>query len=106
MSDEQRQVIRNDEASRYEVHVDGQLAGFAEVRDRQGRVVFTHTEIDDAFEGKGLGSTLAAGALDDVRARGQRVAPMCSFIAGWIDRHPAYAELVDDELMAELRARG
>ena len=50
--------------SRYEVTVDGELAGFAQYRDVEGRRVFTHTEVFDAFEGKGVGSALAAGALD------------------------------------------
>jgi predicted GNAT family acetyltransferase len=80
---------------RYEVQVDGQLAGFANYRRRGGQVVFTHTEVDDAFEGQGLGSKLAKGALDDARSRGLRVVPQCPFIAEWIRRHADYADLVD-----------
>lgn len=79
---------------RYEVHVDGALAGFAEYEQRDGTVVFTHTEVDDAHEGQGVGSALARQALDDVRARGLTVVPQCPFIAGWIDRHDDYRELV------------
>ncbi len=89
-------VVRNDRgASRYEIVVDGAVAGFAAYVIQHGRVVFTHTVIDDAFEGKGLGSILARTALDDVRASGRRIVPQCPFIAGYIDRHPEYADLVD-----------
>ena len=81
--------------SRYEGHLDGELAGFAEYRLGDGVVTFTHTEVDDRFEGRGVGSALARFALDDVRADGsRRVVPLCPFIKRWIDRHPEYADLV------------
>jgi len=88
-------VADNQAEQRYDVFVDDEPAGFAAYRLEPGRIVFTHTEIDDAFEGQGVGSALAAAALDDARARGLRVVPQCPFIAGYIDRHPAYADLVD-----------
>jgi predicted GNAT family acetyltransferase len=82
------------ERSRYEVSVDGQLAGHANYRD-QGEVrVFVHTEVDDAFEGQGVGSTLAQAALDDVRASGRTLVAQCPFIRSYIERHPEYADLV------------
>jgi predicted GNAT family acetyltransferase len=82
--------------NRYEVTVDGELAGFAEYRDLDGARVFTHTEVFDAFEGKGVGSVLARGALDAVRAAGTPVVARCPFIAGYIERHAEYADLVRD----------
>ena len=58
-------------------------------------MIFTHTEVDPKFEGKGVGSALARFALDDVRAAGtRRVLPLCPFIKGWIGKHPDYADLV------------
>jgi predicted GNAT family acetyltransferase len=80
--------------SRYEVTVDGTLAGFAEYRDRGTIRTFTHTEVFDAYEGKGVGALLARQALDDVRAAGRTVIPRCPFIRAWIDHHPDYADLV------------
>jgi predicted GNAT family acetyltransferase len=89
------EVTRNDEQSRYEARLDGALAGFAEYQLTDELVVFTHTEVDPAFEGKGVGSALARAALDDVRASAQRqVLPLCPFISGWIGKHPDYADLV------------
>jgi predicted GNAT family acetyltransferase len=74
--------------------VDGELAGAAYYELDEKRIVFTHTEVDDRFEGHGVGSTLARFALDDVRAEGtHRVVPRCPFIKGWIDKHPDYADL-------------
>jgi predicted GNAT family acetyltransferase len=99
------QVDDATERERYEARVDGELAGFAEYRRRDGRTVFTHTEVDDRFEGRGVGSALARAALDDVRARGERAVPVCPFIAEWIERHPDYDELVDHELYAKLLDR-
>ena len=68
-----------------------------------GRYVFTRTFVQDDFEGQGVGSTLARSALDELRDRGVAVVPLCPFIAGWIERHDEYADLVDQALLAELR---
>jgi uncharacterized protein len=82
---------------RYEAHIDGELAGFAEYQLTDAMIVFTHTEVLEAFEGKGVGSALARFALDDVRADGSRkVMPLCPFIKGWIGKHPDYVDLVVD----------
>ncbi|MEQ0562223.1 GNAT family N-acetyltransferase [Amycolatopsis sp. NEAU-NG30] len=87
-------VADNPDESRYELWEEDQLAGFAEY-DRRGELtVFTHTEIGDAFGGKGLGKVLAAGALDDVVARGGTIVPVCPFIAGYLKKHPGYEEHV------------
>lgn len=85
----------NAERDRYEAYVDGELAGYAEYRLGDGLIEFTHTVVDDDLEGQGVGSTLARDALDDVRAAGTRkVKPTCEFIAGWIEEHPDYQDLV------------
>lgn len=88
-------ITHNPELSRFEAHLDGQLAGFAEYQQTHELWVFTHTEVDRVFEGRGVGGALARGALDLVRADGTRsVLPICPFIKAWIDRHPDYADLV------------
>ncbi len=87
-------VVDDPGAARYQALLDGEVAGYA-VYERQGNVVvFLHTEVEPDFEGRGVGSRLAAGALDDVRARGLAVVPRCPFIAAYIERHPAYGDLV------------
>jgi predicted GNAT family acetyltransferase len=83
------------ESSRYEIRDGERVLGQAAYRREAGRTVFTHTEIDPDAEGSGLGGKLVRGALDDVRARGERVVPQCSFVRGWIGRHDDYADLVD-----------
>ena len=81
-------------AGRYEARAGDELAGFAEYARGDGVVTFTHTVVDDAFEGQGVGGALARRALDDAREQGLRVEPRCSFIRGWIDKHPDYRDLV------------
>ena len=83
------------EAGRYEARAGDRVLGQAHYQRRGDRVVFTHTEVDPDAEGSGVGSTLVRGALDDVRAHGLRVVPRCSFVRGYIERHPDYADLVD-----------
>ncbi len=94
MADPDITVRDNADRSRYEVFVGVDLAGFAAYRDKAGTRVFTHTSIEPDYEGHGVGSALARAALDDVRARGLPVVARCPFIAGYIDRHPAYADLL------------
>ncbi|MEO5877031.1 MAG: GNAT family N-acetyltransferase [Streptosporangiaceae bacterium] len=88
------QVIDNSAESRYELHLDGQSAGFAVYQLTDGAVVFTHTEIDPAVGGKGHGGTLVRGALDDVRGRGLSVVPACPFVKSYIAKHPEYEDLL------------
>lgn len=91
------EVRNNPDEKRYEIRVDGQLAGFAQYRDRPGLLAFIHTEVDPAFEGKGVGSALAKAALDDARAQDVAVLPFCPFINEYIRRHPEYTGLVPAE---------
>jgi len=79
---------------RYEISSDGEPAGYAEYILTDTLITFTHTEIDPAFEGKGLGGALIRAALDDVRTRDLAVLPLCPFVKGWIQRHREYADLV------------
>lgn len=87
-------LIDNPQARRFELHVDGALAGAAEYVLQDGQIVLTHTEVDPAYDGRGLGSRLAAFALDQARERGLTVVPVCPFISTYLRRHPEYADLV------------
>jgi uncharacterized protein len=75
--------------------IDGTTAGSAHYRVVEGRVVVTHTEVRDAYEGKGVGAAIARTLLDQIRADGRQVVPLCPFINGYIERHPEYEDLVD-----------
>jgi predicted GNAT family acetyltransferase len=82
--------VDNPAEHRFEIHVGGQVAGFARYRLAPGKIVFIHTEVDPVYEGKGLGSTLAAGALDAARERSLEIDAQCPFIAAYLKRHPEY----------------
>jgi predicted GNAT family acetyltransferase len=94
VNNEQIQVVDDPAELRYELRLDGVRAGFIAYRREPGIVVLVHTDIDPAHEGKGLGSRLVAGALDDVRSRGLRVVPLCPFVAAYLRRHPEQTHLV------------
>lgn len=87
-------IARNEAASRWEIFVDGELAGFAEWADRTDRVIMAHTVIDKAFGGRGLGSKLVKFALEDLEARGAQLVPTCSFVASYVAQHPQYGHLI------------
>ena len=88
-------VTDNPEQSRYEAIDDaGMVAGIAVYERREGLLIFTHTEVDDAAEGKGVGSTLARGALDDARTTGLQVRSACEFFDTYFENHPEYQDLL------------
>jgi predicted GNAT family acetyltransferase len=87
-------IVRNEEQDRYEAWSGDTLAGVAVYRERGDRTVFTHTEVESAFEGKGIAKALAAAALDDVVERGRVIVPLCPFIAGYLRKHTEYEEHV------------
>lgn len=87
--------------NRYEIRADGQLAGFSEYRRHPNVIEFTHTKIEPAHEGQGLGSELVRSELDAARADGLAVLPFCPFVRGYIERHHEYLDLVPAERRAE-----
>jgi len=88
------EVVDVPERRSFEARVDGAIAGIAQYLRGADRVVFIHTQVEPAFEGRGVGSALAKQALDAVRAEGLGVEPRCPFIAAYIRRHTEYADLV------------
>jgi len=94
-------IADNPEQQRYEIRVDGEVAGFVRYQAKPGQIAFIHTEVDDRFEGQGLGSKLIAFALDDARERGLAVLPFCPFVNGYIQRHGEYVDLVPEDRRAE-----
>ena len=87
-------VENRPELGRYQIYVDGELAGFCAYEARGALVAFMHTEICEGFAGLGLGDRLVGEALDDIRAKGASVLPVCPFVRSFITRHLDYVALV------------
>ena len=93
-------IVDVPDRSRYEVRVDGEIAGFAEYRRRPGLIAFIHTLIDPRFEGQGLASKLVRTALDEARSDAVAVLPFCPFVRSYIAGHSEYVDLVPDSMRA------
>ncbi|HEY0626902.1 MAG TPA: GNAT family N-acetyltransferase [Allosphingosinicella sp.] len=91
------EVRNNEDETRYELETDAGLA-LAAYAPKNGIVSFTHTEVPQALEGQGIGSRLIKGALDDVRSRGLKVRPLCSFVRSYMERHPETHDLLAEPL--------
>lgn len=87
-------VTHDTTAERYLITVDGRDAGYADYIQGDGVRDFHHTVIDPEFRGQGLSKLLIQAALDDTRAAGDKVRPLCSAVAGFIEKHPEYRDLV------------
>jgi predicted GNAT family acetyltransferase len=86
-------VSDNPAKHRFELEVEGHIAA-AYYEKSGGVITFVHTEVPPELGGKGIGSKLVKGALDQVRADGLKVIAQCPFVKGWIDKHPDYAGLL------------
>jgi predicted GNAT family acetyltransferase len=94
-------VTNAPERERYEARVGDEVAGFTAYRERPGLIAFMHTEVDPRFEGRGVGSSLVAGALEDARARGLAVLPFCPFVNAYLERHAELVALVPEDYRAQ-----
>jgi predicted GNAT family acetyltransferase len=83
------------ESDRFSIAVDGQKVGFNEFADRDGQRVFTHTEVADDFEGRGLATILIGEALKATRDAGLRIVPVCPMVANFVEKHSEFADVVD-----------
>jgi uncharacterized protein len=87
-------VRRNDARHRYEIEVDGQVAGSMVYRPHGEALELIHTEVGEAWQGKGLAAQLARFALDDARSSGRKIIPTCVYVASYLERHPQDQDLV------------
>jgi uncharacterized protein len=90
------QVRDNPDKGRFELLLDGELAGQAVYRVRDGVVIVTHSEVDPRFRGQGLAGELARQTLDTLRDRGKRVVPACPFFAKYVSEHHEYDDIIEN----------
>ena len=93
-SRDELRIVDNPERRRFEARDGRRLAGWADYDETAELIVFTHTNVNPEWEGQGVGGTLVRTVLDHTRAQGMKVLPLCPFVKTWIERHPAYADLV------------
>jgi uncharacterized protein len=83
------------ESDRYTIAVEGNEVGKAEFTDGGNQRVFTHTEVDDNYEGRGLATILISEALQDTRDSGLRIVAKCPMVANYVSKHDEYRDIVD-----------
>jgi hypothetical protein len=87
-------ISDNENETRFEIRLDGELAGFLRYRRHPTQIGLVHTEIFPSFEGRGLGSELIGSVLETAREQGLEVLPVCPFVQDYIRKHPDYLDLV------------
>jgi len=97
-------VTDNQEQERFEAHVDGELAGYAQYKQRPDGIALTHFETLPAYGGRGVASTLAREAIARVRDSDAQVIPLCEFAVSYIREHPEYVDLVVERYRGEVTA--
>jgi predicted GNAT family acetyltransferase len=94
-------VVDNPDERQYELRLGDKVVGSIAYRMRPRGIALIHTVVDPEHEGRGYGSRLVAGALDDVRARGLSLVPVCPFVRAYLRRHPEYDDLVAREVVEQ-----
>jgi len=89
-------VRNNATLQRFELDADGHTA-VAYYQLSPGAITFTHTEVPQELSGRGIGSALARGALEMVRAQGLKVVAKCPFISAFIGKHPEFNDLLKEQ---------
>jgi predicted GNAT family acetyltransferase len=98
-------VVNNEAARRFEARL-GDAVAFTEYRLRDGTIILPHTEVPEAFAGRGVGGQLARAALSYAREQGLEVIPTCPFIAGFITKHPEWHDIVQEDCRKKLGIEG
>lgn len=86
-------VSHEEEARRFVLEEEGAVGFLAYIR-QDDVIVFTHTIVPPALEGRGVGSRIVRAGLDFARDEKLKVVPQCSFVRGYIERHEEYRDLV------------
>jgi predicted GNAT family acetyltransferase len=94
MSDSDDVSVIHDEAARRFVVGSGDEVALLQYRESPGRITFLHTEVPEAFRGRGIAQRLAHAGLEHARARGLEVIPLCPFVRAYLEKHREYASLV------------
>ena len=100
-------IIRNDpDRERYVAEVNGDTAAYTVYHIRHGDIYFfVHTEIEEKYQGQGIARRLVREALDDVRAKGSTIVPLCPYVAAFIAKNPEYDDLVDHVIFDRISDR-
>jgi uncharacterized protein len=88
-------VSDNSGTGSYDASIDGTVVGMLVYRRKGGRIIFTHTIVQEEYRGKGIATGLVRNALDDIRARGLRLTNFCTFVDDFVTENPEYSDLLD-----------
>lgn len=83
------------ESDKFTIAVDGTTVGLTEYSDKGDRRVFPHTEVDEAYGGRGLATIVIAEALAQTKAEGKRIVAVCPTVVSYLEKHPEYDDVVD-----------
>lgn len=89
------EIKDNPEMHRFELPLGGDALAVSYYKEEDGRVVLLHTEVPQELSGQGIGSRLARGVFESLRAKGRRVIAKCPFMAAYASRHPEYLAMLD-----------
>jgi uncharacterized protein len=94
-------VVHRPDLGRYQIIVDGELAGFSAYEAQGNVIAFMHTEIDPKYAGQGLAVVLVSKAMDDIQSRGEKILPFCPIVRSLVANNRKYLPLVPVEALSD-----
>jgi uncharacterized protein len=89
------EILDKPERNRFEARLEGELVGLIDYIPLPGKIIATHTEVAERYKGQGFGARLVQGMIDQLRADGRLLQPLCPYVAAYLRRHPDEADVVD-----------
>lgn len=80
---------------RYTLRLDGAQAELTYSRAGESMIIIDHTEVPDAMRGRSVGQALVRRAVEDARAEGRSVVPLCPFAKAQISRRPEWQDVLN-----------
>lgn len=96
-------ITRQADPDRFEITIDGTVAGFAAFVDIDDQRVFHHTEIGEEFGGQGLAGKVVQHALEATRAEGKRIVPVCPYVAKFVTKSDEFTDAISKPTPAVLQ---
>ncbi|MEM9616649.1 MAG: GNAT family N-acetyltransferase [Pseudomonadota bacterium] len=79
---------------RYVVRIDGAEAELTYSRAGETRIIIDHTHVPETLKGRGIGVMLVSRAVEDARAEGKKIIPLCPFAKMQFGRHPEWGDVL------------
>jgi predicted GNAT family acetyltransferase len=91
----------NEKNGNFEAFIDGNHAGLMTYTwAGDDRFIIDHTEVEEAYNGKGVGKEMLLSAVDFARENGKTIIPLCPFAKATFQKHEELQDVLVNKTQA------